>query len=467
MSTPRRLMLTAVGAAFWLALLASLTLVTSLDRRDALRHARDRSGQLVVEAQLVRGELASADTAAAASVFAFVVANDNALGDPAQRAAYQRARELTRFRERIAAANAGVVRMRGLGVDTCLRPEPGRPADRPLCAEKILTELAALITDYHTQVITARSTNRTGNAIGESYLRVASDLARDDIIPRLDDLVQLGGNEVDRDFREATDGDREALLLALFVCGGLGLVALQVYYARRSRRVFEVRLLAASGCLLLAVALLATATAEQQARAQEALDKGYAPLAMLSQARVFALQAHADENLDLTSLGVTADHQAGLARSIEGLGYDAETGGRLPPGTLPDRRGSLSLALDTLPADVVDPSLERSLRAWLAVRGEVVSLLGGAVGTDEELGVASGDFRRATLLTAGRGAVAFDELDSGLEGAVDRGARHFRDQMSAATAPRTFLGLPAGLALFAAAGLVLWAMSERRREYQP
>ncbi|MCK9932655.1 hypothetical protein MXD62_36895 [Frankia sp. Mgl5] len=451
-----------MAVAVWLALLSGLTTFVALSRHAAVSDARDRAGQVVVEAQFVRGELSSADAAAAASVFRHALFDVQASDEAGLRAVYGQMRDEPRIDERIGAAGEGVVRLQQLGVRSCLDADP---AAGSACAGEILTELGQLIPRYASLVSAGQANGQTGDSVAEAYLRAASDLVRDQIIPKVDMLLELGGRDVDVDFRRATDGAVETVLLLLFAGGGAGLTALQVHYWRRSRRVFELRLLAATVCLLAAGGLFAAGALAQQARVQHGVDDGYMPMVTLAQARVFALQARAEENLDLMSLGIGTEYDEGLDTAVEALGYDAATGNRLPPGVLPGRSGSLVLALRMLPGDVLDPAVEGHLRTWLTNRNEVVSLLGSTEGTDA-ISSGANSFERAARLTAGPGADAFGALDDELAGGMEVSTQRFRDRMSTAATSLTFLGLAAGVLLAAAAGLVVWGMRRRLREYR-
>ncbi|CAI7974755.1 conserved membrane hypothetical protein [Frankia sp. Hr75.2] len=466
--TPRQLAAGAVAVAVWLALLSGLTTFVALSRHAAVSDARDRAGQVVVEAQFVRGELSSADAAAAASVFRHALFDVQASDAAGLRAVYGQMRDEPRIDERIGAAGEGVVRLQQLGVRSCLDADPSAGSagsSGSACADEILTELGQLIPRYASLVSAGQANSQTGDSVAEAYLRAASDLVRDQIIPKVDMLLELGGRDVDVDFRRATDGAVETALLLLFAGGGAGLTALQVHYWRRSRRVFELRLLAATVCLLAAGGLFAAGALAQQARVQHGVDDGYMPMVTLAQARVFALQARAEENLDLMSLGIGTEYDEGLDTAVEALGYDAATGDRLPPGALPGRSGSLVLALRMLPGDVLDPAVEGRLRTWLTNRNEVVSLLGSTEGTDA-ISSGANSFERAARLTAGPGADAFGALDDELAGGMEVSTQRFRDRMSTAATPLTFLGLAAGVLLAVAAGLVVWGMRRRLREYR-
>ncbi|WP_226931317.1 MULTISPECIES: hypothetical protein [Parafrankia] len=432
--TPIRLRGTALFVVGWLLVAGTTMIFAASVRGDALADARNRAGEVVIEAQLVRSKVSSADAAAAASVFAHVAQTDPVHDTPEEkRAAYGTAADRSTTNGDITAAAAGVVEMRQLGVEGC--PTSG-PSVRGECAGTLLKTLGELIPQYVGLVNTAQAYVRTGSSTAEAYLRRASDLARQEIIPRVDSLIGIAGNEVDADFRTATDGRVDLLLVVLVAGGGTVLLGLQVYYSRRSRRVFEIRLVAATGCVLAAASLFGASALLQESRASSSVNEGYVPMTTLSQARVFASQARADENLAVLSLGVNDDSEDDWNNSLADLGE--------------------AMTVEELPAETVS-QIRSNIARWQRNHDEVTRALSGT-GTE---------FLRAARLTVGEGAAAFADLDNSFETAVSASTGRFQAHMAAAKSPvPTALGWAAGCMLFLAAILVHMGMRHRLQTYR-
>ncbi|WP_018638371.1 hypothetical protein [Parafrankia elaeagni] len=441
LDTPSRLRWAALLVAGWLLVAAVAATGQTVLGGAALANTRDRAGEIVIEAQHVRSEVSNADALAAALAFEHVVLTDPDLDTSEERrSAYLARPGRTSTAGDVEDAAARIVRIQQLGITGCLAGAGagGSPAT-PVCAGDLLTRLGELIPRYTGLVETARAHVRTGSATAEAYLRKASELARYEIIPRVDNLIQIAGDEVDADFNAATDGGTDLLLLLLFAGGGTGLLALQVYCFRRSRRVFEARLLAATGCLLAAAGLFGAGVLLRESRAQNSVSEGYVPMVTLSQARVLASQARADENLDMLSLGVDTAYDEGWEGSLAGL----------------DR----ALTVEELPAEAV-ARIDSRLRRWRENRTEVTDLLSG-VGSDGSA------FRDAALLTAGPGAALFADLDGELDDAAGSSTERFRTHMADATSPvLTALGVAAGGVLLVGSGLVVSGMARRLRAYR-
>ncbi len=457
--TPRRLVCAA--AAVTLILVASTLLLLFLiaSRIDAMRNARDQAGAFVVGAQQVRAALSKADAAAASLVFEHVELDKGGRQEAAARQTYaDEARTQDDVDDNLAAAVEGVLRLRQLNPTACPPRAAGPTA--PACAGNLLDDLGRQTPVYAGMVERARANNRVGNAVGEAYLRRASELMRTEMIPVTDRLVALGAGELDRAFRQATRGLGELGVTVVLCLSGLVLVVLQVALARFTHRVFNLWLITGSLLLVVVAVWTAWAFSAQQSRLVRARDSGYDVMTMLAQSRVLALQARADENLALVSLGNGRAYDEGFDQAVNALGYDSAGNPRSPrPGK---SRGSLTTSLDRLAPGDVPPALTDDLRTWLNTRSKVVELLR----KPSEPG-GQDSFTEATRLTVGPEADAFDRFDGKLAKLLEKRQSHFESGMSASLSPLNRFKWFAFCIMLLSTTFSLAGLWRLYREYQP
>lgn len=154
---------------------------------------------------------------------------------------------------------------------------------------------------YTGLVETARSYNRLGVPLGGAYLREASALMRQTMLPQAQGLFESAQQRLGGAQREASGSAWPLYLLGVLVIAGL--VAAQVIVARRSRRDFNLGLVAASLVALIALAWSAAALGAAAGRVETGRTDGSSLVDTLADARRAALQARADESLTLVARG--------------------------------------------------------------------------------------------------------------------------------------------------------------------
>jgi hypothetical protein len=170
-------------------------------------------------------------------------------------------------------------------------------------AARAIDDVAATLPVYSGLVETARANNRQGFPVGAAYLRRASKLMREQTLPAAGRLYALEARRLADDQATATSGNG---LFAVMTVIGLALFALiwvQLFLARRTRRVFNVRLVAATVSVIVIGAWVTVGmirAANATARAQR---EGSDSVQLLSAARILALRAQADESLALVARG--------------------------------------------------------------------------------------------------------------------------------------------------------------------
>jgi hypothetical protein len=275
--SPGRLRVAAALTAVGCVLLGVAGLFAMTSRADALQDARAHAAQLVRVQQAAQA-LVRAD-AAVANGFLAGGAEPVALTDEYDVAIAQASRLL------VDAAAA-------------------EPSDR--------TDLAranALLADYARQVANARSANRLGQPLGSGYLVLGSQtVLRGGILPLLDGVTTQNGTDV-------ADAYGDSGVAAWYLAVGAVpcvavLVGVQVWLARRTRRVVNLGLAAASLAVLAALAASATVFSSTGSTARDVRDTSYAATKALAQARNAAWSAKGLESLTLVKQGGGAAYEA-------------------------------------------------------------------------------------------------------------------------------------------------------------
>jgi hypothetical protein len=300
--------------------------------------------------------------------------------------------------------------------------------------------ISAHLATYTGLVETARANNRQGYPVGAAYLRAASDDLRGTVLQAVLDIYKT---EADRLERAYDAGTSRLALLTLLIVGGLLLalfVAAQIWLARRTHRVLNVALVAATlvavGVMVLPGVLLARRTDNLNQARRDGTDA----LMVVSSTRILAMRMRADEILELVGRGTNRDT---YWKDLEGVKVRLR-------GT-DNRGGLLALAPDGLRAGLAN---------YLVARDVVVRL------------EKAGDFKKAVeaatvaVGTPAPEAQLFDALVNQVDNQVDvsqaRFSRHIQDARAdlGATYVAIAIGVIAGTALVAA------GVHQRLKEYQ-
>lgn len=277
----------------WSALLVVTALATAVVGFffvDAQLHRaedlRVRRGQAILDAQALRVSLLEAD-ATAANAF---------LSNGA---------EPVELRDRYSAAvDRAVLRLTDVSnrTDTAV----GRQA---------IERIAALLPEYVGSVESARANNRQGLPLGGAYLRSASELLRTQIIPEITTLESASLDSFKARYRGLGAGVF-FLVPALLVLLLLELVSAQRLVRRKSRRRFNVPMLAASISCAIALLLLLVGLGSFRVKAQTATTDHLDAAVTTSDARSLAFQARADESLSLILRSNSAPFQSDFTTKV-------------------------------------------------------------------------------------------------------------------------------------------------------
>jgi tetrahydromethanopterin S-methyltransferase subunit B len=308
-------------------------------------------------------------------------------------------------------------------------------------AEQQVDTLGKQLPVYTGLVETARANNRLGLPIGSAYLREASTLMRSKILPAAQELYAIDTARLTDEQDDATGFPWLTVALTVALLGAL--VAAQVHLTRRTNRLLNVGLVAATAAIGLGLIWGVVAGWVSASAVADARDNGTRQVDALVQARIVALQGRADETLTLVARG-------------DGASYEQEFLKLAPKQTdlLQKARGQSS---DTAVTRQVDDAIGNA-RTWADAHKKIRDL-------DN-----SGQFDEAVKLATGAddnsAATAFNKLDENLSGAIQKAREKF--VASTSTAENALFGLVPGvavLALVAAAGSAV-GIRQRLREYR-
>jgi hypothetical protein len=297
-----------------------------------------------------------------------------------------------------------------------------------------LGAVAADLTEYTGLVEQARATNRQGFPVGAAYLDQASTILREQVLPSLDEVVLDDADRVAADFA----GVRNALWV---LAGGLLALAVlvlgQVWLARRTHRVLNVGLVAATAVVLVVGVVGTVVLSQASARAHDVRTGSYAATLAASQAYALANDAKSMEAFTLIKRGSGQAYEEQFVAATD----DA------------------AQRLDDAAADgVLDGSSAQALEAWVARHAEIRAL-------DDE-GDWDGAVALATSTDPESPNAAFEEFSASARDDIETNAAATRDALASAgtgSAVAGWLLLAAGVA----AAVLAWrGVTARLEEYR-
>ncbi|WP_037365527.1 hypothetical protein [Amycolatopsis orientalis] len=418
-TTPGKLSLIAVALVL-LSLVAGLVGVLSVkDKDNTINGLIDHREPLAGAAQQVFRSLSDAD-ATAASAFLSVGTEPPALRK--------------RYEQDIAEAGAALARAAS---DTTDVGDAAHQVD-------ILNQKIPVYTGI---VETARANNRQGFPSGASYLREASQLMRTTILPAADALYKAHTQKLSDEQDSSSDVPWVAVALVVVLLAAL--VAAQIYLTRRTNRVLNIGLLVATGCIVLSLLWGAVALVVQGSLVATGRTDGTSQVDILVRARIYALQARADETLTLVARGDGGAYEQQFIKLAENLvGADGKG------GLLGQARG---LASGTTGEQKIEAA-EQAAREWSLAHLQVRRLDDG--GQYQE----AVDF--ATSVSPNSAAAAFARLDTNLQAAIDVCRQEFLDSTRSGDNALTALAAGVGVLAVLAAGGITVGVRERLREYR-
>jgi hypothetical protein len=413
--TARRLAL-AMAFLIVLGLAAGVAGVSSVqDRAAQVDQVITRGGPLVVAAQDLYRSLSDADATAAS---AFLTDGP----EPVElRERYQA--DIANASAALATASSGITE--------------GQAAEA-------VAVLSIQLPVYTGLVETARAYNRQGLPVGGAYLREASGVMRDALLPAAERLFEAVSGELD----EARDGAGRfpwfALLLGVVLL--VSLIVIQNRLTRRTNRVLNIGLVVASAAALAAVLWLTLSWWSASGHLDDSRRDGSAQVALLSGARIAALQARSDEAHTLVARGGGGTYEEHYQEVMTRL---VGEGGLLDDAT----REATDERAESAGAAAMAAALQ-----WQDIHAEVRRL-------DE-----TGDYPAAVALAIGSddqsAGSAFASLDEALGDGIGYGNERF--VVSAQRADNALDGVGLGVGLLTALLLVgiVVGIQQRLGEYR-
>lgn len=170
-----------------------------------------------------------------------------------------------------------------------------------------ITTLNELLPVYTGLIERARANNRQGLPLGGAYLRYANQKMTNELLPAAERLYVAETDRLGSDSAEARQWPFASLAAGIVVLAGL--VWMQRRNYRRTNRVFNQGLLAATAAATVLLLWLAVGHTVARAELRDAMVHGQESLDVLNNARINSLKARANENLTLVARGavLTAD----------------------------------------------------------------------------------------------------------------------------------------------------------------
>jgi hypothetical protein len=371
-----------------LGLLAGVTAVIGVAQRSALvEDVGARSGPLTVQAQQLYRALSDADATAA---IAFL---SNGVEPAVLRDRYQ---------GDIADATAALTALTA-----------GNDAERTA-----VDQLATQLPVYTGLVETARAYNRQGLPLGAAYLREASSLMRNQLLPAAKRLYEGETRQLRADRSGGASFPWLAIPLVLLTLAGLWVT--QRYLTRRTNRLFNIGLVVASGAAVVMLAWTGLSWLAVQAHLDEGRRTGSDQIDVMAQARIAALTARADEALTLVARGSGAAFEEDFKGAMARLAGDGQSPGLLVQARDQAVDGKVRAALERAITDAKDWQNAHTALRKLDDEGKYPEAVKAAIGSD-----------KTSTKTA------FDDLDQKLGDSIATAKAAFDEQSSAARGSAT------------------------------
>jgi hypothetical protein len=323
--------------------------------------------------------------------------------------------------------------------------QAGTQAGGELVTASRIADITTQLPIYTGLVERARANNRQGLTVGATYLRRASQLMQNSILPEAAELQRRQAAQLAVAYRRAGS----VPVVALAACGIslAGLIWAQVFLFRRTHRVVNVGLVAASAAVLAGLVWWTAAGISSADALAGSLGHSRSVSDALGPAQIAALQARAAESLALvTRTGASEpDFDARMQQLARNGGAGGALGAARQFATDPEGRALVQAAVE-------------EVRGYAAAHQEVRRL--------DEVGKYPNAVDAAVDTHQAGAATAFDRLAAALKAAVDYERGAFGKDIDRARSWLT--GLPIGigaLALIAVAGVV-WGVRQRLEEYR-
>jgi hypothetical protein len=314
-------------------------------------------------------------------------------------------------------------------------------------AARDLNVLAADLPAYTQEIGNATADNRLALPLGAAYLREASGVMRNTLLPDAKDLYATENTSLSGASAQATGLPLFCVTVVIGLAAGYLLYRASRWLRGRTNRVLNVGLVAAGVLVVISLAWLAAAYAGARSDLLDAQARGSATVEAIAQVGIAVQEAHGDESLTLIDNTGDDAYQADYRNQERALG----------PGT-----GTLltaaSAAAQGTPAAPAASAAVSDVRAWFAAHARVRSLDNHG---NHPQAVAS-------VLGTGQGdaGASFARLSGDLTSAITSDQAVFNSTARSATTAYTALEPGVIVAALLMAAACAWGLSRRLAEYR-
>ena len=179
-----------------------------------------------------------------------------------------------------------------------------------------VADVSAQLAAYTGLVEAARANNRQGYPVGAAYLREASSLMQDSLLPEAEKIFTGSLAGVDDEQRAVGSLPTFGLVLLALVLAAIAIGS--VIVAARTNRLLNVGLVISAGAVLLVMVWIVGASRLAAGNVELSRD-GTQRFEQLAQARILAQQARTDETLQLIARGDIAESDKTFVGRIDDL----------------------------------------------------------------------------------------------------------------------------------------------------
>ncbi|WP_037870223.1 hypothetical protein, partial [Streptomyces sp. SPB074] len=336
----------------------------------------------------------------------------------------------------------------------------GAAADRTSGSTEAVEGINEQLPRYTAEIDTARVYNRSGVPLGGAWLRQASGVMQDTTLEQATKLREVQKERLAADYDAATPYPWIGLGLGVVALAALGGAQYRDY--RRTNRVLNRGLVAAATATLALLAWTAAGHGVARADLRSSRESGVTSVTALTDARIAALQARANENLSMVNRGAVLDAQG---KDLYEAHFQRQFGQLAGRGG--DAGELMRRARELTGSAVGRAELDRAakqLTRWNARHTEVREKADASDYAEAARLVVGGEDPKA----AGNGTTdaAFKEVDDALGKAIDAERNDFIE--AARSGGAAFSGLAIGGGVLAALGALgaLMGVGRRLSEYR-
>lgn len=191
----------------------------------------------------------------------------------------------------------------------------GKDEQTPL--ETLMNKVQA----YNGLVEAARANNRQGFPVGAAYLRMASTMLHNEMLPQTQAIDQLNVKQLENEY--ASFKSASVIHIGVIAAAGLALLAvlgyMQLFISKKMRRSFNLPLLAASAVVVALTAYSIVGMTLQRSNLGAAKEASFVSAYNWLEARGAAYDAKTDQSLFLIALGAGAKYEESAKVKVEKL----------------------------------------------------------------------------------------------------------------------------------------------------